>query len=557
MGIKVEILGEIVEVSDYGVTEQSTPLSGSDTSGGVGSIRLNVPARDPHQGTSKLSRLRSMGVGVLRGAPVRLVDSRRGLTLGRLTDIRASGPMDELTIECSTRLAELNIYNVQAEPFSGTLRGAMEYYVTLAGWTDPSFLVVDNDIALMPFVAPGWTGELWYNLKRICQAKGVEINLISGTVIVSPAHSRRIYAGLATDRSVSTGGGTLAQQVEVYCYHTEAISNALVYPSVSGVEADTFNVSAGEITEYAITLSASVTDVTQPIAQDWVSPYEVSASVYSVLTSNGDRVPADLWRQYGGSVEIIIQPDTSNLRMIVTAPRGLLIGGAEPTGYTFADFADGSNARRATLRLVGTGVRHNREKLTFPTGVPAQLTDSIVGATVDNPFVATIDDAYRVANRTVFESAGLAQDLSVSLSSVSRRDATGERTMPTNAEVVAAILSAPGVSTNAQMQAYHKTTLGLKTNADVENYWYSTVRGRTDQAFGNVPGARLYDARSHSWYRVREANVSPEAISVTAEIDNLTSDAQATWGHLTYAGVQALFAGMTYQQVQASGLWRG
>src|SRR5690606_21210407 len=65
MGILAEIGGRTFEVSDYQVTEDSTPTALSDTSGSVGSISLTIPKPDPYLWRDR-TRSRVLATNLLR-----------------------------------------------------------------------------------------------------------------------------------------------------------------------------------------------------------------------------------------------------------------------------------------------------------------------------------------------------------------------------------------------------------------------------------------------------------------------------------------------------------
>lgn len=551
MGIRIEVLGNSVEVSDYSVSEDSTPLSGQDTSGGVGTISLTVPIHRTEQSArGPVQRLASLGPGALIGAPVRLADTRRGLTVGKVISVSRGG--GTLRLECQTRLADLSIYNVQAGPHVGTLRSAFEAYLALAG--------VDTDIYIDPSIAtravafPGWRGELWFHLKQMCQAQGVEIALVSGLILLRPLRNHDARLSHARAKNVSLGSGSLGLYVDAYCYQAEAISFGKVWPPEGGGNVTNITVNAGDITSFTLELSASLTSIQQPQVQDWVSPSEASASVYSVLTGDGDRITAEEWSRAGGFVRAILSPEGDTVRLIVTAPRGIRVGDREVRSFSLVDFGDWDGARRDTLRLVGSGVRYNKQKYVSATGVSPAETENETRGTIDNPFVSTWADVYRLVSASIMEASGLQTQLSADVATLSRRGETGELTMPTYAEVAASLASA-GAVTNADVDAYYASE-SLITNEDVANFWYEPLRNRFEnQAFGNVAGARVYDSDTAAWYRVRETSIQPEGISVGAELDITHADAQAAFSSLSYADMETAYGTMTNRQVIAAGLW--
>lgn len=558
-----------LEVTEYSVRESGSPLAAGDSSGSTGTITFSVPAPDPIASNP----LTYYGPWWMIGKNVELADSRRGYTVGKVVDVSEQQGGWMLDVTCDTRMGELNIYNVQAQPFSGTLRDAYIYYLGLAGVTTGIF--VENSLAFRHVDYPGWNGELWYHLKMLATAQDAELTLVSGLIMMRPTRSRFADLGHATEISRSTGNQSLAQAIEVYQYNSRPIVGGMVWPVDDYNGGDTFNVAAGDITEYALEFSASLTSLEQPTPQDWVSPYESNASVYSILTSGGDRISADEWTLHGGKVEVILNPDTMTARLIITGPEGIVITtpGApgengepddEPTSqfidsFILADYSDGEKSRRGTLRLMGTGVAYSREKKRIPTGVPASRATTEIGVTIDNPFINTSAELYRAGGRAAIDYSGMAPAITASVTAVNRLGETGDVTMPSYADVEASMKGAFGNAVSyAQVESFFANA-GLTTYKAIEDQLYSTVRSNFEnQAFGNVAGARLYDGKSRQWYRVREGTLTPESISVQGEYDTLHSDWLASYGNLTYGTLEGdKFFGLTYQQVQWMGVTNG
>lgn len=544
-----------LEITDYQINEAAMPLAAGDSSGSVGRITFSMPKPDPYVSPAD-SPLVKYGSWWMVGKEIEITDTRRGYTVGRITKIEETYDGWQINVTADTRLGSLNIYNIQAKPYVGTLQGAFNYYLGLAGVTTGTF--IDDSLAMRPVAYPGFSGELWYRLKQMATAQAADISLVSGLIFLRPVRDHEAPLSHATNITRAGGEQSLAQSIDIYLYNNYSISSELVWPGPDpGIESQVFTVQAGEVTEFALEFSASLTTLAQPTAQDWVSPAEESASVYSVLSNGNDRVPAALWTKYGGKVQVILNPDTVTARLIITGPRGLRIGGEFPTSFTLADFADGDNSsRRSTLRIVGSGVAYNKERLNIMTGVPPSRTETVVGATIDNPFISTPDEAYRAGVRAAMEYSGMSPTLAGSVISVNRLGETGEVTMPVYAQVEADLKAAMGAAvTYAEVETYYTVTLGLETYDDIEDYLYEQVRNRFEnQAYGNVAGARVYDKKSRQWYRIREANFGEESISFQAEYDTLHADWQKTYAGYTYGSLDTEFSGLTYQQAQWIGV---
>lgn len=562
MGIRITVGGYPFEASDYTVEEASTPLAGADTSGGVGSIQFTlVYPSAPLIGTRDTGwqKILEYGPGFFDGAEVQLRDSRKGYTLGRIDTI-ATNDDSTIVFTCSTRLGALNAYNIQAQPFIGTLSAAFSYYCGLAGITTDIF--VDPLIASAPVVFPGWNGELWFYLKQAAASLNAEVSLVSGIVLLRPIRQRVAAAGRDTARSNDIGGTQLAQAIEVYHYSNAAITNQLVYPPGGwSSDVEILTVNAGETVEQIVQLSASVSSIVQPTMQSFVAESHTSSSVYTIIGDDGLDVPPALWAANGGSLVVTINPDTTSLTVKITGATDVPTadGRAMSSSFSVALASDTSGNQYSTLRLIGTGVSFNKQKIRISTGVPASKTGTEIGVTIDSPFISSINDAYRVGTRAARRYTGAVMGQSGTLLSVNKRGDTGDASYPTYAAVQTALKAAIGPSaTYAQVKTFYVTTQSLATYQAVQDYWFAQVEDDfANQVFGNVAGARIYNPKRRRWFRIRTGTPSAGLIPYTAEDDLTHSDLQGLWAGKTYAQIKTLLTGLTYRQVEMTGMYNG
>lgn len=565
MGFKVTFTGlpagtsGTLEAVDYSVEEAATPLAAGDSSGQVGSFTLAFPIPDSAFTTTRATPwrfLRTIGESVFLNTQVRIDDARKGFTLGRVTGASISQDGGTLNLTGISRLGSLNVYGVQAQPFVGTLSAAFTYYLSLANITTDYF--IDADIASRPVVFPGWTGELWYHLKQMAAAIDCDISLVSGVILLRAIRKRVATSGRDLTRSLTTGGGTLAQAVEVYRYGNRAITNELVYPPGGWTaEVEVLNVNAGEEQEYTLDLSSSLSSIQAPVMQTFVAQDYSSGSVYTIVANDGLPVDPALWSASGGSLTVSISPDTTHLIVRLRGATGVPTSSGEAaTNFSVALGSDTTGNRYSTLRILGTGVAYSKEKYTIRTGVPASQSATEVGVTIDNPFISSIDDVYRTGTRAAKDFNGTTMTLSGSVTAVNRRGDSGQATYPTYAQVQTALQTIlGGTPTYAQVQTYYVTTLGLTSYQAVQDYWFAYFRNNdVDQVFGNVQGARIYDKKSRKWYRIRQGTERPADISFgSADDDLLHSDVQLVYTGKTYAQVQTILSGLTYRQVEMAG----
>lgn len=545
MGFKVEIGGFTHELKGFSVEEASTPLSVGDSTGQVGTINLDIAPPDTSLETRD-NYPAIYGPQMMIGREVTLTDTRKGFTLGHVVSVSSGSPAG-WSLTCETRLGFLNIYDVQAQPFVGSLEDAFAYYLSLAGITTELF--VDPAVATRPVVFPGWHGELWFNLKQMSAALDCDISLVSGVILLRPIRVRVATRGRDISRSMEVSGST-AQSVEVYRYDNRPITDQLVYPPGGWSEEVTvINVNAGETVEQEIELSASVSSIQQPVMQTFVSKGHSSSSVFTVVGDDGFPITPSAWNARGGSLRIDINPDTTSLTVHVTAPTGLPNANGEEIGvYGIALSADESTGRYSTLRIVGSGVSFDKQLHTFQTGLTLQEAGTEVGTTVDNPFISSLNQVYSAGTRVARQYKGRSMTISGSVIAVNQLGDSGAAQYPSYGFVQALHAG----KTYAQVQ----TEYAGQTYGQIRQGLFDLVRDQFEnQVFGNVSGARVWDKLTRRWYRVRAATLSPGPISFTGAEDDLThGDVDAHFSGNTYGDVQALWAGLSYDQANLTGL---
>lgn len=504
MGTKVTIGSTpSVEAISLSTSESASPLTAGDSSGGTGSFTLVIARSKLSEGLT----LNNVPNLVARIFPARLVDEYviiqddvHGVLTGVILGVSESEDSQTITLTGTSLLGRLDVHNIQALPFSGTLANAVDYYAGLAQTGLETLISVDPSIATLQVNYPGWQGDLWFHLKQMAMTLDAEIALVSGTILIRPIRTRTILDEFATSRSRTASKGTLAQRVEVYLYNNVAVEDELIYPPGGwSPEVSVLNVNAGEIAEYTLELSSSLKSIISPVMDTVVTQDESHRSVYTVVANDGLPVPPALWNDRGGLVEISIAPDTKSLlvRLRGAANIPLSTGGAA-TSFSLALASDTGGSRYSTLRIVGTGVSFSKELISIRTGVTPLQTGTEVGATVDNPFVSTREEATRIGLRLASAYGGATLALSSTLT-----------------------------------RAYSRQS-GIET-------------------FGNVAGARIFDERTNRWYRVREATIDRSQIPVSGDDDLTIGDALTHYAGMTYAQVADHITG-TYEQLQVEGL---
>lgn len=567
MGIRVSFSGlpggvtGSIQALDYSVEEAATPLAAGDSTGSVGTFSIVLPVPDPWvplPNKSPWTVLRTFGPAMFSGSEVTIQDSRKGFTLGNISGHTLSEDQKTITFTGVAKTGRLNVHGVQSQPFSGTLRDAFSYYLSLANVTT-DFLTSES-IADRQVVFPGWNGELWYHLKQMAVAEDCDISLVSGIILLRPIRERVAASNRDVSRSTALGGLNLALAVEVYKYNNRTITNELVYPPNGwNPEVQVLNVNAGEVAEYTLELSSSLSSFQEPTMVQMVEQNYSASSVYTVVANDGLPIPPAAWTSAGGRVEISLGSNTTSLEVRLTGATGLpTAAGEAASNFSIALGSDTTGNRYSTLRIVGTGVAFTKEKKRIRTGVTPDQTSTDIGVTIDNPFISTTDQLYRAGIRAAISYSGSVPSLSGSVISINRRGDSGQVSAPSYDDVREALIAelGPGVTYDSERVYYN--SLGLTTYDDVRNYWLEFFRNDdADQVFGNVQGARIFDRNTRRWYRIRQATLPSGQISFTSADDDLTFDDMTEfYSGMTYDQVRDLTPGLTYRQVDLLGMYK-
>lgn len=492
MGTRVEVNGYVFPIHEWSVSEDATPLAAGDTSGGTGSLTFTILEPDPdveYVQDTGVKWLFTYGHNVLLDKAVAFTDTFWGSVSGTIESVQRSSP-GKITVSARTDLNQLNAYNVTAQPFVGTLGDLLRYYVSLAGTSLP--VTVDSALDGRPMEVPGWQGELWYYLKQLAVAENFEIALVNGGIVFRQLRQQTVPAGGFKSKGGDLPVPTLAQAVEAYQYNNRAIVNELVYPPGGWTaEVEVLNVNAGEEAEYTLNLSASVSSIQPPSIQTFVSQDHRQSSVYTIVANDGLPVPAALWIARGGNVSITINPDTTTLRVRMRGATGIpLSTGGTASIFSLALGSDVSGSRYSTLRIVGTGVEYTPVKRRFRTGLTPRQTGTEIGATIENIFLSTKDQAYGAGVRAAVQFAG---------------------PLPT-----------------LQGQTQSPTMRGVEPS-------------------GNSNGARYFDPLTRRPYRVRTVTGAPSGADFSADDDLLHDDQEAYRISMSYGDVESARAGLTYR----------
>lgn len=525
MSIELEVTGNgafagaKANVSEYTVTENATPIDPSDSRGGVGTISVKL-VEDPNQSL------------LLLNDTVVLDDSLRGTVGGVVTDVGGNGAVLDLTAD--SRLSLLLAPREAAAQY-GTLGQAFVYYLGLVGLTANVF--VDPSITARPVLYPGWTGPVWTMLKQMCAAEQVEIALVSNNVVLRPIRERVLQTNKSTTPpSWGATQGELAQTIEVVYYDTEYLINGLAYPyggwSPNNNSSSGWQIDAGETAVYEFSIPATLDSINQPTPVDTVDRYYTGpGSVYAVTGQDGTSIPATYWTDTGGSVTAELLPGDKVRVTIIgstdisNAPYRIAVSAGESDYYN-------------SLFLTGTGIFYEEKTLVLPTGTPPSKSSTEVGATINSRFITSESQAYTVGVIAAAKYGSADQVVSFSTTRVNKRGEDGSITYPTFADFNA----------DWPTEAFSDFTAvwSGKTFADFTEYYFAQVEDEFEnQAFGNIAGSRTQFR--DALYRVREATIKPDTVTITAEKDTLFSEFNAVWAGKTFANFTTYATGMKFE----------
>jgi hypothetical protein len=479
----------------YSVSEDATPIDASDSSGGVGQLNIS------------LNENKVLSTQLYLNDNVTLEDGVNGTTIGTVTSVQTANGV--ASISGNSKLG-LFLADRTAAPYTGTLGGAFTYYLSLVGIT--SSFTIDSTITGNAVTFPGFTGNVWDYMKKMCTATGTEISLVSNNIVLRPIRGRTAETKRNTDINWSVSNNQLAQNVEVYYYNNKYKTDTMVYPKDGWTpDVQVYQVAGGETTEFDIPIDVSLVSIQQPTVVSSLTNrfYTGPNSIYCIAGNDGAPIPAAQWTAGGGSLTVTINDDKQSLHVVLVGMNDYTGVGPFRVAYSSGD------ATYSSLRIMGTGVFFDKKKITIPTGVPASKSAQLVGATIDNPFISTLSDAYSFGMIAAGKYASASQTINVNTVGINQLGISGAVTYPTFSNFD----GTQGSNTFATFDSAQGSNSFAQFNAQQFALVASTF---ANQAFGNVAGARL--KYLYAWYRIRSANITESSVSYSAERDTLFSE---------------------------------
>jgi hypothetical protein len=255
-------------------------------------------------------------------------------------------------------------------PLSSAIQSYMEACdLTLNGWTLDYQAAVDPEV-----VFPGWSGNVWANLKELFATYGVEKieDATTQTIIIRDIGSATTtFTNIepATTRPVNLTGGRVVDVV----YQQPRAGGGVVW------DAETENriLSIAMATRETVILSTDnhPAELAQPVPTDTLP---IQPGQYYVVDNTGLPVPAETWLNHGGNITLSVGASPGTISATFQGP------GSNPSGFTGPySFATGNDpGDTPALSIVGNG--------TFTTPRLFQRAGS-QGQPFNSPFMDTVE----------------------------------------------------------------------------------------------------------------------------------------------------------------------
>lgn len=498
--------GHESNVINYSYTEGSTPLIPGDESGAIGDVSIEV--------------LNENNASILLYKDEFLLnDNFHGSVTGRVESV--SGSNDTITMGGRSKLALLNVDTIIA-PRSDTIGNVIESIVNDLGIT--TNVVQDAGLSEDVINTPGFEGDAWVYVKRLCSAYQVEVTLIRDYVIIRPARQRVIANTSLAEKNWQLQDIQLAQSFDVAYYNYVPRTNYLVYPEGGWTpEAQVYQVAANEVVEFELDLNFYLTSVQQPTVRDSVSKTYTAQSAYSASGNDNLPVSAAFWTNYGGDMSFEILGDGSRIKVTITGPN------YEPLSPYTIGVSDGSTSY-STLRIVGTGMDFDRQLYTESTGLTPTEAPLVKGAEIDNPAINTLAEAkqYALFARRLYSLPTQTYN-------------TSSNTFPQIQGSIPSIFYTTFEEFDAEIGVAYTFT---DFNTDYAGLTFAELTEQfgnvAPQGFGEVAGSRV--TLDDAVYRVRNTNITPESVSFEAEYDTLFSDINNVFGEYTWSELEATWS---------------
>jgi len=303
---------------------------------------------------------------------------------------------------------------------STKLQGAFAYYLSLVGIKDYKYYGPQNTA-----IFPGWTGNVWDKIKQLCTVWQLEVAVVDNGIVVRPSGQTVFVVDKVQEASVHLSIGAPAAKTVTLGYNNASTMNpekkavGLLSQGVLFDAKDTglvITVNAGETVIQTVT-TTNYPAIIDPPSMGGDLNY---AGTYAVIDSSNPAVavsPAS-WLQYGGDIKATENIDNqSSLDIYVTGPGVVIPGTVGP--YRIASTITGTGVVYPALSFAGYGVFTDPKQLTLNTAASESRNVADGAADVNNPFMATLDQAYDRGAWASSLAGGPTVDLTMSVPTLS------------------------------------------------------------------------------------------------------------------------------------------
>lgn len=266
----------------------------------------------------------------------------------------------------------------------------------------------------------GVSDNIWQWLQDACAVYKWEIALEGDAIIARPIGGRILDVdNYSPIPGVTPALAFTGRQVDVNYSQAQAVFEGEVY-NARDDDNRIISVGAGQTTSVTVGTDVYLFSAIDPTR---VTTFIPGVGTYFVVDSTGLPIVADQWEDYGGAVRVA--PSASN-------PSGIdvtLVGPSVEIPSTTAPYtlavSDGEN-QYAALSIYGSGVVYDPKVLNLLTASTPSKTPQQVATSVDNAFIATLQDAYDTGIWASVDASGpvVGLTLTIPTSSVSAFGAT-------------------------------------------------------------------------------------------------------------------------------------
>jgi hypothetical protein len=276
------------------------------------------------------------------------------------------------------------------------LSDILHYYINVLidSTIQTSYTASSNPVITLP----GWTGDVWDHLKQICSAYILEIASVNDVVTICNVGTRTLALDNVQGGSVALGIDTTASGQSVNITYQNATSGFGTLYDATLDSSKIFTTDVAQFNVETMTTNDYIGFINQPIRVD-----AITAPGQYVVYDSSDvpvLVTTALWNQYGGSVNVSINPDNpTSLDIAIQGPGSLIPGTLAP--YKFG-ISYGGQVSTPAFSITGSAVFTNPIKLNLLTGANRSKNTALSAADVDNFAISTIAQAY---DRGIWASA--------------------------------------------------------------------------------------------------------------------------------------------------------